>query len=137
MKTGLAIATLGLLLAGCGQNSKTASDASVVHGTASGPLPAAGSTADPMESKIDALTDMQRKLTFYKAIYDADYQCDEVTRIADRPRDNGHRAWIATCSDTGDYYITLQPGGVFTVSGTPQPKSRFPKGTKMLPAGTK
>ena len=100
MKTGLAIATLGLLLAGCGQNSKTANDASVVHGTASGPLPAAGSTADPMESKIDALTDKQRKLTFYKAIYDADYQCDEVTRIADKPRDNGHRAWMATCATT-------------------------------------
>jgi hypothetical protein len=31
----------------------------------------------------------------------------------------------------------LAPGGIFTVSGTPQTKSRLPKGTKMLPAGTK
>ncbi|HEX4695556.1 hypothetical protein [Sphingomonas sp.] len=124
MKTGLAIATLGFLLAGCGGSGATGNAV-------------ATATPDPMEAKIDALTDKQRKLTFYKAIYDADYQCDEVVKAVDRPRDNGHRAWTATCSDTGDYYITLQPNGVFTVSGTPQTKARFPKGTKMLPAGTK
>ena len=90
-----------------------------------------------MEAKIDALSEVQRKTTFYRAIYDADYQCDEIVKIVDRPRDNGHRAWTATCGDTGDYYITLQPGGVFTVSGTPQTKTRLPKGTKMLPPGTK
>ena len=127
MRTGLAIATLGALLAGCGGGGGS----NATGNTA----PAA--TVDPMEAKIDALTDVQRKTTFYKAIYDADYQCDEGVNIADRPRDNGHRAWMATCSDTGDYYVTLQPGGVFTVSGTPQTKTRFPKGTKMLPPGTK
>ena len=126
MRTGLAIATIGILLAGCGGGGSPST----------GNTTAAAAT-DPMEAKIDALTDKQRKLTFYKAIYDADYQCDEVIKIADKPRDNGHRAWMATCSDTGDYYVTLQPGGVFTVSGTPTAKTRFPKGTKILAPGTK
>jgi len=126
MRTGLAIATLGVLLAGCGGGGPKATGNATT-----------AATVDPMEAKIDALTEAQRKTTFYKAIYDADYQCDEIVKIADRPRDNGHRAWMASCGDTGDYYITLQPGGVFTVSGTPQTKTRLPKGTKMLPPGTK
>jgi len=128
MRTGLALAMLAAMLAGCGGG-----------GTASGnaTTPAPGATADPMEAKIDALNEGQRKTAFFRAIYDADYQCDEITKIADRPRDNGRRAWMATCSDTGDYYITLQPGGIFTVSGTPQTRTRLPKGTRILPPGTK
>lgn len=136
MRTGLAIVALGVLLAGCGGSSGSGgNDTGIVRGTASGPVPA--STADPMEAKIDALDEAGRKTAFFRAIYDADFQCDEIVKIADRPRDNGHRAWIVTCDDTGDYYITLQPGGVFTVSGTPQAKTRLPKGTKILPPGTK
>jgi hypothetical protein len=127
MKSGLAVMALGAMLAGCGGGGPGAAGNGV----------AAAATGDPMEAKIDALNEGQRKTAFYRAIYDADFQCDEITKIVDRPRDNGHRAWIATCGDTGDYYITLQPGGVFTVSGTPQTKTRLPKGTKMLPAGTK
>ncbi len=127
MKGGWAMMVLGAMLAGCGGAGS--------GGAGNGATAAA--TADPMEAKIDALNEGQRRTTFFKAIYDADFQCDEIVKIADRPRDNGHRAWIATCSDTGDYYVTLQPGGVFTVSGTPQTKTRLPKGTKMLPPGTK
>lgn len=118
--------TVGLMLASCGGG-----------GSAGGNGATAAATSDPMEAKIAGLTDAQRKTTFYKAIYDADFQCDEIVKVVDRPRDNGHRAWMATCGDTGDYYITLQPGGIFTVSGTPQTKTRLPKGTKMLPIGTK
>ena len=126
MRTGLALVVLGAMLAGCGGG-----------GTAGGNSVTAGATADPMEAKIDALDEAGRKTAFFRAIYDADFQCDEIVKIADRPRDNGHRAWIVTCDDTGDYYITLQPGGVFTVSGTPQAKTRLPKDTKILPPGTK
>jgi len=125
MRIGLAITTLGLLLAGCG------------GGSTPGGNTTASATSDPTEAKLDALTETQRKIVFYKAIYDADFQCDEIATIVPRPRDNGHRAWTATCSDTGDYYITLQPGGVLTVSGVSQPKTRLPKGTKILPPGTK
>ncbi|MBN8808138.1 MAG: hypothetical protein J0I47_07870 [Sphingomonas sp.] len=116
----------GALLAGCGQPSSGG------NGTA----PAATPTTDPMEAKIAALTPKQREITFYKAIYDADYQCDKVVKITDRPRDNGHQVWLVTCNDTGDYYVTLLPGGVFTVSGTPQAKTRLPSGTKVLPKGS-
>jgi hypothetical protein len=126
MRTGLASAMLALMLTACGGGSGATGNGAV-----------ADATADPMEARIDALNEGQRKTAFYHAIYDADFQCDEIVKIVDRPRDDGHRAWIATCGDTGDYYITLRPGGVFTVSGTPQTKSRLPKGTKILPAGTK
>ncbi len=128
MRTGLALVMLGALLAGCGGGGTAGGNASA---------PAPGATVDPMETKIDALNDGQRKTAFFRAIYDADYQCDEITKVAERPRDNGHRAWLVTCSDTGDFYITLRPGGIFTVSGTPQTKTRLPAGTKILPPGTK
>jgi hypothetical protein len=127
MRTLVAMAMIGVL-AGCGGGGA---------GTTGNNAATAGATPDPMEAKIDALNDGQRKTAFFRAIYDADYQCDEIVKVVDRPRDNGRRAWTATCGDTGDYYITLQPGGIFTVSGVPQAKSRLPKGTKLLPPGTK
>lgn len=132
MRSGLALVVLGAMLAGCGGGTTSGGNAN-----ANGTAPVAGATPDPMEAKIDALNDAGRKIAFFRAIYDSDFQCDEVTKVADRPRDNGKRAWLVTCGDTGDYYITLQPGGVFTVSGTPQTKTRLPKGTKLLPPGTK
>lgn len=125
MRTGFVV-VLGTMLAGCGSNS-----------TSTGNKTTTTTTPDPMEAKIDALNEGQRKTAFFRAIYDADYQCDEITQIADRPRNNDRRAWMVTCSDAGEYYITLQPGGIFTVSGIPQAKTRLPKGTKILPPETK
>ncbi|THD38001.1 MAG: hypothetical protein E7773_03240 [Sphingomonas sp.] len=125
MKTGLAMATLGLLLAACG------------GGSAPGDNTATPAALAPMEAKIAALTDAQRKTVFYKAIYDADYECGEIDKIESKPRNDGKPVWVATCDDLGEYVITLQPGGIFTVSGVPQARKRMPKGTKILPVGTK
>lgn len=140
MKTGLAMATLGFLLAGCGGKSTAGGDNSgVIHGTASGPIPTSSSTgaADPVEAKINALNDSQRKTAFFRAIYDADYQCDKIEKVESKPRSDDRPVWVATCDDQGEYVITLQPGGIFTVSGVPQAKRRMPKSTVILPAGTK
>jgi hypothetical protein len=125
MKTVLAIGTLGLLLAGCG------------GGSTSGGNTAIAAAPDPMEAKIAALTDAQRKTAFFRAIYDADYQCDEIVKVENKPRIDNRPVWLATCDDQGEYYITLQPGGIFTVSGVPQARRRMPKSTKILPVGTK
>ncbi len=129
MKTGSAVAALALfIVAGCGRQAPATSNTAAMDRDA----------PDPYEAKIDALSDQQRKITFYKAIYDVnDYQCDQVVKVTDRPRDNGRRAWTVTCSDTGDFYITLQPGGMFSVSGAPSAKTKLPKGTRVLPPGTK
>ena len=37
---------------------------------------------------------------------------------------DGKATWIAECDDHGQYVIALQPGGIFWVSGVPQPKKR-------------
>ena len=86
---------------------------------------APGATPDPMEAKIDALNDNMRKLTFFRAIYDAGYTCKEIVKVDTLPRDEGKASWRATCDDGLDYVINLQPGGVFFVSGVPQTGPRF------------
>jgi ABC-type glycerol-3-phosphate transport system substrate-binding protein len=127
MRTGLALAILGMMLAGCGGSTTSPGNSTV----------AATATPDPMEAKIAALSDAQRKTAFFRAIYDADYECAQIVKVETKPRDNNKPVWLVTCEDNGEYYITLQPGGIFTVSGIPQAKRRMPKGTTLLPAGTK
>lgn len=126
MRSGFAMVALGMMLAGCGGST-----------TSAGNSAAATATPDPMEGKIAALSDAQRKTAFFRAIYDADYECAQIVKVETRPRDNNKPVWLVTCEDGGEYYITLQPGEIFTVSGVPQAKKRLPKGTTILPAGTK
>lgn len=90
-----------------------------------GNAPAPVATPDPMEAKIDALNDNMRKLTFFRAIYDAGYTCKEIVKVDTLPRTDGKATWRATCDDGLDYVIALQPGGVFYVSGVPQTGPRF------------
>ena len=140
MRTALAMVAFAAMLAGCGGKTADESDNSgVVRGNATGPLPTAAATNSvaAMEAKIAALTEPQRKLAFYRAIYDADYQCGEIVKVDVKPRDDNRPVWLATCDDNGEYVITLQPGGIFTVSGVQQPKRRMPKGTVIMPVGTK
>ncbi|QDZ06573.1 hypothetical protein FPZ24_03025 [Sphingomonas panacisoli] len=128
MRTGLAIVALGAMLAGCGGGGTTGGN---------GAAPTPGASVDPMEAKIDALNDGQRKTAFFRAIYDADYECAQIVKVETKPRDNNRPVWLVTCEDDGEYYITLQPNAIFTVSGVPQTKRRMPKGTTVLPVGTK
>ena len=124
MKVVTARAMLALL-AGCGAAAPGGNGAT------------AAAAPDPMEANIAALSDSDRKLAFFRAIYDADYQCDQIVKLDTRPRDAGKPVWLATCDDDGEYVITLQPGGIFTVSGVKQPRRRMPKSTVILPVGTK
>lgn len=104
----LAIAVLGLTLAACD------------GGKAPGSSPTAAATPDPMEAKMLAATDAQRKVAFLRGILDSDYPCNKITRIDNKPRDpEGHLVWQVTCDVAREYTITLMPGGVFYVSGVP------------------
>jgi hypothetical protein len=124
MKTGWAIVALGGLLAGCG------------GGGSAGNTVTASATPDPIEAKINAASEVARRTAFFRAIYDSDFTCDKIVKVEPRPRDAGRAVWLVTCDDHGEYVITLQPGGVFTVSGVGQPKRRMPKSAKTIPAGS-
>lgn len=88
----------------------------------SGKAPDAAATPDPIEAKIAALNTNMRRLAFFRAIYDSGYGCKQVTDDRALPRDAGRASWKVTCDDGRDFVITLQPGGIFTVSGAPLPR---------------
>lgn len=119
MKSGAMVLVLATLLSGCGGNSGATTNANAAAA-------APGATPDPMEAKIRALDPVRKRLTFFRAIYDADYTCQKIVSIVDKPRDEGRPVWLVTCDDQGEYRVTLVPGGTFTVSGVPQPKNTFP-----------
>jgi hypothetical protein len=119
MKSGQTVLVLATLLAGCGGAGSSNSG--------NAPAPGAVATPDPIEAKIRALTPVQRRIALFRAIYDADFTCQKIVSIADQPRDGGRPVWLVTCDDQGEYVITLQPGGTFTVSGVPQSKGGFPR----------
>jgi len=117
MKEAATLLVGALMLASCNGSGSTA--------TGNAQAPAGAATPDPVEVKIRALNDVQRRVTFFRAIYDADFTCKQIVSIADQPRDGGRPVWLVTCDDQGEYVITLQPGGTFSVSGVPQPKGGF------------
>lgn len=121
MKAGLTMIALAAMLAGCDGRSTAGGNG------------AAGAPTDPVEVKIAALNPRMRDLTFFRAIFDAGYSCKQIVKTEVRPRDNGRAVWRVTCDDGGDYLITLQPGGVFTVSGVPNNRPHF-KSARRAPA---
>jgi hypothetical protein len=84
--------------------------------------PAAVATRDPMEAKIDALSPSLQETTMFRAIRDGGYTCQKIVRMKKHEPIDGKATWIAECEDRGQYVIALQPGGIFWVSGVPQPK---------------
>ena len=101
---------LGLALAAC-EGSST--------GTA---VPSPKATPDAMEAKIDALSPALQQTTMFRAIQDGGYTCQKIVRMEKRTPQDGKPTWVAECDDRGQYVIELQPGGIFWVSGVPQPK---------------
>ena len=110
MKRGYLMATLLLALAAC-DGSPSGSGA-----------PAATASHDPMEAKIDALSPQLQETTMFRAIQDGGYTCQQIVQLKKHAPIDGKATWVAQCEDHGQYVIALQPGGVFWVSGVPQPK---------------
>lgn len=86
--------------------------------------PVAVASHDPMEARIDALSPALQQTTMFRAIQDGGYTCQQIVRMEKHAPIDGKATWIAECEDHGQYVIALQPGGVFWVSGVPQPKRR-------------
>lgn len=91
---------------------------------ASGPAASATAAPDPVETKIDALPRALQQTTMFRAIRDGGYTCQQIVRFEKKPPVDGHATWVAICDDHGQYVVTLQPGGIFWVSGVPQPGRR-------------
>lgn len=90
----------------------------------SGTAASAPSAPDPIEGKIDALPRSLQQTTMFRAIRDGGYTCQRIVQFEKKPPVDGHATWVAVCDDRGQYVITLQPGGIFWVSGVPQPGRR-------------
>ena len=108
---------LGLMLAG----TLAACDGAPTGSSAPAPV----ATPDPMEAKIDALSPKLQQVTLFRAIQDGGYTCQKIVHFEKHTPPGGKPTWIAQCDDQGQYVIELQKGGVFWVSGVPQPKKRF------------
>ncbi len=114
-----AIVLLGVTVAGCDGAKAPASQ------------PSAAATPSKTESKILALSDVQRRVAFLRGILDADYDCRKVTAVESKPRDSdGHLVYHVTCDNAADYTLTVMPDDTFNVSGVPRGDGpRFPKAT--------
>jgi hypothetical protein len=90
-----------ILLTGCGPSSPQAK-------------PTAAPTTDYL-AKINQLAPKQRDATFYRAIQDAGFICDNVSTSQAQQAVDGHPAWDARCSDGGHWTLVLFDNGILQV----------------------
>ena len=110
MKPGIAMAMLlGMTLSACDKPARP-------PGTTAAKAEA---TPDPIEVRIAALPEPLRRATFYRAIVDARFPCEHITRAESRGRVEGRPVWAVECGAGPEYILALQPGGIFLVSGVP------------------
>ena len=81
---------------------------------------AAETTPDPMEAKIAALSPALQRTTFFRAINDANYDCQSIVNTVPRGRIDGKLTWAVECNRGAQYLIELQRGGIFHVTGVPK-----------------
>jgi hypothetical protein len=71
-------------------------------------------------ARINQLAPKQRDATFYRAIQDAGFICDNVSASQAQPPVDGHPAWSARCIDGGHWTLVLFDNGILQVlKGTP------------------
>lgn len=99
------------LLAACGSNP-----AATTTNTAT----AAAANTNVMEAKIAALPPALQRTTFFRAIQDADYECQNIVNVVPRGKPDGKPLWAVECDGGRQYVIELQPGDIFHVSGVPK-----------------
>jgi len=112
MKSFAAIAACALLAA-CNQPAAT--------GNAAAPAPTG---PDPVEAQIAKLSAVQQRTTFFRAINDADYNCQNIVNVVSKGRIDGRLVWAVECNAGAQFVIKLQPGGLFHVSGVPKSLQR-------------
>lgn len=98
------------LLAACNEPAATTNKTAAV-------TPA---TTDVMEAKIAKLPPALQRTTFFRAIQDADYECQNIVNVVPRGKPDGKPLWAVECDGGRQYVIELQPGDIFHVSGVPK-----------------
>lgn len=106
------IIALCALLAACGQPGVT------------GNSTAAAAGPDPVEAKLTKLSPALQQVAFYRAIRDANYDCQKITKVVSRGRIEDKPVWAVECDAGVKYVIELQRGGIFNVSGVPRQAAR-------------
>ncbi|MEG3088776.1 hypothetical protein [Sphingomonas sp. PB4P5] len=79
---------------------------------------------DPVEAQIAKLSPVQQRTAFFRAINDADYNCQNIVNVVSRGRVDGKPTWAVECNAGAQYLIRLQRGGIFQVSGVPKSLQR-------------
>jgi hypothetical protein len=110
---------LPVLLAAC--HGTPAGNTTASNGNAAAPA-VDDNGVDPIEAKIVAFPEPLRRTTFFRAIRDAGFDCQQVVKEAPRDRYRGNARWTAACDDGAQYLLTLNPGGIIQVSGLPNAK---------------
>lgn len=100
------------LLAACGGESATTATTNIAT--------AAVANTNAMEAKIAALPPALQRTTFFRAIQDADYECQNIVNVVPRGKPDGRPLWAVECNGGRQYVIELQPGDIFHVSGVPK-----------------
>jgi len=83
-------------------------------------------------ARINQLAPKQRDATFYRAIQDAGFICDNVATSQTQQAVDGHPAWDARCGDGGHWTLVLFDDGILQVlKGAPSASSTAAPGNKM------
>jgi hypothetical protein len=70
------------------------------------------------------LNPTQQRTAFFRAINDADYDCQNIVNVVPKARVDDKPVWAVECNAGAQYIIKLQRGGIFQVSGVPKSLQR-------------
>ncbi len=104
-----------LALAGC--NSAPENKAAAADNMAEDNAMAAdnGAAAVNMTAAVLALPDRQRNIVFVRALMDAGFKCDGVTKSERLEDMDGKPLWRASCNDGTSHMITITPDGTANI----------------------
>lgn len=86
-------------------------------GGSSGTITNTTATANAVdyEAEVAALPEGQKRGVFFRALRDADLDCQEVTQFATRDRVEGKAAWDVKCSNGRAWVVLVDKGGTAIV----------------------
>lgn len=105
----LLIALSTLALAGCGSSPEPVTNTQP---------PALNSvTGEDDSNTVEAMQDGTLRLTFARALADANLSCDGVVKAEKMPDQQGKPNWRVTCKNGKPYSITVSPDGTANIIG--------------------
>lgn len=108
MRLTLAAPLAAVLLAACGQTAEPVANRSAATAGEHGYI-----------AKVKALGTSQREGVLFRAIRSGGgASCQDIKQVDDKPATrDGQPAWLVTCIDDSQWYVTLADNGTATVTG--------------------